>query len=226
LSDDPTDFELRVRRGWANAELGLWDKAIADFAPGTPPDSASRYRHGLSMLAAGQLDGYRKACGDMVQNITASQSVGDRAIALRLLVISPERFCEPQSLIQLAESTPGGIGGASFYRAGKFDDCLTRLKTVGERYNPQDLPPACVDLFLAMTYQRLHQVDLARKHMDQARSRLEKKSQPETPALGSRRSIPVTWEERLLGKLLLAEAAALEATPTAPDPKPADPKSN
>jgi WD40 repeat protein/serine/threonine protein kinase len=75
LAVRPDDPPLRLRRGWALAELGRWTEARADFAarlrtispPGDTDEATAWVGLALAQLADGQVDNYRVTCREMLR---------------------------------------------------------------------------------------------------------------------------------------------------------------
>jgi WD40 repeat protein/tetratricopeptide (TPR) repeat protein/tRNA A-37 threonylcarbamoyl transferase component Bud32 len=201
---------LFTQRGDLRARLGRWAEADADFATACARggDVNAFYDHALLTLDQGDVDGFRATCAAMLERFarpetasvarwialacaTAPEAIGDpdRAVrvAYRGLALLPE---DPWSLELLA---------AVLYRAGRYEEALTRLDQAVER-NPKRPNPPVADLIRALAHHRLGQREEARKRLGSALLSLD-------PILtqGSATS-SLTWAWRMTYRLLRREA--------------------
>jgi tetratricopeptide (TPR) repeat protein len=202
------DPDLWLGRGQAEAERGQWAKAAADLGKAVAlgrHEPEVRFQSALALLAAGDVEGYRRACARLLQRADGSDAPARRLLA-RACTLAPDSGADLQALLRQAEqaveadprsAADRGLLGALLYRTGKFGPAVRHLEEAirlsADKVDPLD------QLFLAMAQQRLGHAADARKALDSATEKVK------GPAGGA--SIP--WPERLEYELVWREAEAL-----------------
>jgi uncharacterized protein (TIGR03067 family) len=167
------------RRSNANAMLGRWDRAAADYAKavtrirGIPQTSVS-FAEACRLLGTGHLEGYRKFCAQMVKLSGEVRTADEVFHIARMCVLAPDSGIDPAEAVRLAEraveaaQTPWHLHalGLAHYRAGQFDLAIQRLResgSTGWKGNPTNW------LITAMAHHRRGQADEAHMWLDWAR---------------------------------------------------------
>jgi WD40 repeat protein/tetratricopeptide (TPR) repeat protein len=112
IEQHPDDAQLRNDRGVAFAEMARWDDAAADFSKAmelTPEDLQYRFRLGLTYLAKGDLDGYRKFCQDFLEWCQKQNATEASMLAAWSCVLSPNAIPDPAAVVQLAEKALNSV---------------------------------------------------------------------------------------------------------------------
>jgi eukaryotic-like serine/threonine-protein kinase len=215
-----------VLRGWAYADRDQWDKASADFikaAECKEPRVEVRYSRAMLHLRDGNLDGYRSMCSDALDRFGAG--------ATWTCTLSPESGVDPDRIVSLAENLLARSSrdhwhvnqlGAALYRAGRFEEAVTRLTEATElNCHPYRTNMLYTWFFLAMAYHRLGHAEEARRWLDQAvqgtQQALKLPAEPSGKSGNSDGVIPPNWSRRLTLGLLRREA---EQRIQAPETKP------
>jgi eukaryotic-like serine/threonine-protein kinase len=213
---------LWVLRGWAYADRGQWDKASADFiraAECKEPHEEAWYSRAMLHLRDGNIDGYRSICSDMLQRFGAG--------ATWTCTLSPGTGADPDRIVSLAENLLAKSSrdhwhvnqlGAALYRAGRFEEAVTRLTEATElSCHPHRTNMLSTWFYLAMAYHRLGHVGEARRWLDQAvrgtQRALKSPVEPPGKSGNSDGVIPPNWDRRLTLGLLRREAERLIQTP-------------
>jgi WD40 repeat protein/ubiquitin-protein ligase len=163
------EHELLARRGKHAMFQGRPKDAVADFAKAVElrPDSADYWNSlTVSMLAAGDCDGYRRTCARMLERLGKAQ----RAAVFYRSVVLPDTFADSGQLLALAEGLGPRELGAANYRAGKYTEALRCFEESGKHY----VQIAWDWLFMAMAHQHLGHAKEARQYLDRATSWIEK----------------------------------------------------
>jgi tetratricopeptide (TPR) repeat protein/WD40 repeat protein/serine/threonine protein kinase len=211
----PKDARLWIDQGLFYAERGLWDDAAAGIAKGfalDPPKSAIQWLSQATLrLLAGDMEGYRKACGRMLKFSDVSTAFE----TARACSLAPKAIADPLQVVQLAEKVVAArprvawhlhVLGRAHYRAGQFDQAIRRLHESLE-VNPTWNARALDWLVLAMAHQHLGQKKEARQWLDQATKWLEQAARDNaTKAPGN---LPVAWWDWAELQLLRREAEIL-----------------
>jgi WD40 repeat protein len=197
-------------------EQAQWHKVAAHFLRMVElqPDSLVLYYWlALVQVGAGDLPGYRKTCGGMLDRFR----LVDNPEALNQIswtsVLAPEAGIDLQQVVKMADlavqADPKNLQycttlGSSLYRAGRFDDAIKRLTEVSAAWeqnqaNPPPTSPAYTWFFLAMAQQRTRHAKEARESLDKAINWTEKETQNKVLA----------WNRRLSLQLLRREAEFL-----------------
>jgi tetratricopeptide (TPR) repeat protein len=218
-------------RGMTFAERGEWEKATADLSRAAGLKDAPvyvQYYQALLRLRAGDADGYRDICTDMLKRWGTSDFW-----TLWTCVLAPNAVGDPMALANGAEKAVGkepkdlmtaNLLGAALYRAGRYDEAARQLT----RASGMDPGPVRTNLiytwfFLAMTHHRLGHAPQARQWLDKAIQATDRALDPSaTPAGGPPRGasdpaggIPPAWNRRLTLELLRREAVGLLKVETA-----------
>jgi tetratricopeptide (TPR) repeat protein len=176
--------------------------ALAEAVGNFPGYLRLRFMHVLSLLAAGDRPGYRRACGDLVARGRPSTVPGIANEVAWCCALAPDAVADPDTPVRLAEVALAGIKeeekhlvlntlGAALYRAGRFEEAIRRLdESVARRGVPEDWA------FLAMAHQRLGHHEEALRWLARLRDR---------PFSGSPEQF---WEEFQV-RLLRREAEAV-----------------
>jgi WD40 repeat protein/tetratricopeptide (TPR) repeat protein len=204
----PDDRAAWALRGRAYAELGKLDKAAADFDKAMSlgqSDAAIWHERTLLRLAAGDLDGYRKACLRMVRRF----GDGEDAVTARLVAwtcaLGPEALTDLKAILRRAEkaatdfptSVPQRLALAGLlYRNGQFAPAAQHLDVVVKSGGEK-----AASLFLAMAQQRLARAE-------EAKTTLEKAPKPADAAITA-----LAWDARLAYQQLYREAEKLVKSP-------------
>jgi WD40 repeat protein/tetratricopeptide (TPR) repeat protein len=208
LAADPGQAGLRVRLARADARLGRWDEAEANYARAIElgVDNPVVW-HALAVLQVhgGRLDDYRRTCASVVRRFGATDDAGVARLVARTCVLAPDAVADFAPVLHLAEKaaaggqpderSPGGTLGAAFYRAGRFEEAVQKLSAAGKTpggSGPWD------GFFLALACQRLGRAGEAKQHLEAAARRLTEGSGDAAP-----------WTERLPLQSLQAEAESL-----------------
>lgn len=228
-------------RGAAFASLGQWDKAEADYAKAVELGAVTTvwYQHALVRLGAGDVPGYRKACGRLLELYGRNPNREPAFYAAWACVLLPDAVADPARPLQLAERALAEsrktwayllVRGAALYRAGLFEAAVKQLnealaahraeQTSGQQFDDIDAHPF-VDcaydlLFLSMAHERLGHTQAARQALQDAIRWLEQPP-PTTKIVGN--NLAYSWGPRLAHQLLRHEAEALIEGPAADSKK-------
>ena len=209
-----------VLRGWAYADRGQWDKASADFikaAECKEPHEEAWYSRAMLHLRDGNLDGYRSICSDMLERFGAG--------ATWTCTLSPKSGADPDRIVSLAEKLLAKSSrdhwhvnqlGAALYRAGRFEEAVTRLTEATElSCHPYRTNMLYTWFYLAMAHHRLGHADEARRWLDRAVQGTEEALKSPAEPLGKSGNpdgvIPPNWNRRLTLRLLRREAEQLDS---------------
>jgi serine/threonine protein kinase/Flp pilus assembly protein TadD len=217
-------------RGMTFAERGEWAKAAADFSKAAGLKDAPvnlPYYRALLCLRAGDADGYRKICADMLKRWGTSDS-----LTLWTCVLAPNAVGNPLALASGAAKTarteprPMQVAntlGAALYRAGRYDEAARQL-TWANTLNPDPYRTSLILtwFFLAMTHHHLGHALEAQQWLDKAIQATDRALDPSAkPAASPARDatdpaggIPPAWTRRLTLQLLRREAVELLNTQT------------
>jgi eukaryotic-like serine/threonine-protein kinase len=206
-----------VRDGERLVRLGRWPQAAAAYAKAVEQNSEStflQYAYFLSLLAAGDQDGYRRVGeGALARYGTTTDSRLANELA-RCAALAPDLVADHDAFLQLAKAAFQGSNdagksatsrtlGAALHRVGRFDEAIRRLDD-GIRLGrgegtPQDWA------FLAMAHHRLGHRPEARRWFAKLR------------AWNPGTSPGLTWEGVEIGILRReAESVVSDAEPARP----------
>jgi serine/threonine protein kinase/WD40 repeat protein len=215
------------RRGGTFAELKQWSKASADFArvvernpQGGGQVTNFRCWLALTQLAAGDRDGYRRTCADLLKLHTQETDHNIRQVC----VLAPEGVADwksvPESWLIPPKGTKSEIvmpaGGMAMvlpglYRSGRMDDAALRQwgKEIEKYLDGAGISSQWMQatLFLAMAYHKNKQIEPARKLLAKGEQWLVEVNRGPDATLPFIRP----WWEHVADELLLAEARKLIA---------------
>ncbi|HZT81712.1 MAG TPA: tetratricopeptide repeat protein, partial [Gemmataceae bacterium] len=210
------DREVHRRRGLAYAESGQWAKAAADFGKAMSlggTDVRLWQQHALTLLAAGDVRGYRRACLRLSRRYGTSDDDATARTAAWTCVLAPDAVPDLKPLLLRAEraaaASPGHAPalqawGALLYRSGQYAAAVQRLEEAAKSRKAADPLDA---LLLAMAHQRAGRPDEARKWLRQASEAINEASRQKPEAGGP------TWGQRLAWQVLHKEAGELVKRP-------------
>jgi serine/threonine protein kinase/tetratricopeptide (TPR) repeat protein len=202
-------------RGNAHAEAGEWDRAAADFsqyAKRNPEEPLPRYWQALTLLAAGDMAGYRRTCAALVEHFARTEKPDVWYWAVWTCSLAPDAVNDWKPLLRLAENTarrdPGNATyanafGIALYRAGHVAEAIKQLEAAHAAWEQagtkaQGHSPVYTYLFLAMAHHQRGSAEESRRWLAKAM---------ESPEL--RIKAPAPWNRRLTLELFLREAQSL-----------------
>jgi tetratricopeptide (TPR) repeat protein len=216
-----------VLRGRAYADRGRWDEASADFAKAAgcdEPHEEAWHARALLHLRDGDLDGYRSMCSEMLERFGAA--------ATWTCTLSPASGADPERIVTLAENLLAKSSrdhwhvnqlGAALYRAGRFEDAVSRLTEATElSCHPYRTNMLHTWFFLAMAHHRLGHEEEACRWLDRAvqgsQEALKSPAGPPEKSGDAEGVIPPNWDRGLTLGLLRREAEQwIQAPGTRPD---------
>jgi WD40 repeat protein len=198
---EPNEVAHYVARADADTELGRWEEAADDAARAvelTPDDPLAWERQALLYLHAGDTAGYRRTCERLLARLGGTKNPEVVSWVVWSCSLAPDATTDSARVVRLAELavTPQAKSdqfaalGAALYRAGEYEQAVTRLRQASKA----DSGGGSVGTwaFLAMACHHLKQPEEARRCLDEANQRAEK---------GTR-----SWRLRVAWDLLRAEA--------------------
>lgn len=217
---EPDQRQHRESHGRANAELGAWGEAAADFdaALAHPECPAAVYLdRALLYLRAGDAAGYRWLCQRMLERFGAREDGPTCNAVAWTCVLVPDCPVAPDRLVGLAqralgEATPRNRSlvlntlGAALYRAGRPEEAVRQLLEAVDDRGKEGIAEDW--LFLALVYHRLEQGKETQRWFRRAAEGLMKLQT--AAVLPDKRRC--TWQMRVELDLLLREAEALLRT--------------
>ncbi|HZN36562.1 MAG TPA: protein kinase, partial [Pirellulaceae bacterium] len=207
-------FSLRVSdeavdRAFLLAEWGLWQEAAEQMALAAPSDfreDSLAVRHAELLLAANDLDGYRRYREWMLQQI-ARLGTGPASSFARTCALVPAESSDAARLIQLAEKgldpksqNSIGVLGYALYRGGRYDEAIARLREVTGH--------SLHDLVLAMALWRRGDQDAARQLLVKSQTAYDQETRKALAASAYKRP-PWNWRDFACFQILYREARAL-----------------
>jgi tetratricopeptide (TPR) repeat protein len=218
----PKDVRLWMARAGHFGRRGQWQQAATATARVIeldPSDHFGWYLHATLRLQLGDLEGYRRACREMLTRFSQTKNpiIADRTAKTCLLL--PDAVSDPRPVMKLADlAVTGGkkegcyrwfllARGMAEYRDGRFAGALTWLDkslAADSEWPPLDAT-AC--LFLAMARHRLGQTDKARQALDRAGKMMEQLVPGDKG---------VDWDDWLRFQVVRREAEALVKGATKP----------
>jgi tetratricopeptide (TPR) repeat protein len=178
----PSNMEIVLARGDLYTKRALWSEAAAYYANKAkqyPDVEPLHYRHVLSLLSLGDEAGLRRACSDLLDRFGRSTGSLDPNNLAWYCVLAPLAVADREALVRQAESAVNDAPaaakdaclntlGAALYRAGRYQEAISRLDEGIRRRGGQSLPQDWV--FLAMAHHQLgHDVE-AHSWVDRLRS--------------------------------------------------------
>jgi tetratricopeptide (TPR) repeat protein len=232
LQLEPTEPLFWEWRAAFHAEHTRWNETVADltkFIELQPERMDCWYKRCLARLGGGQADEYRQDCGEMLQRVGQTDNADDCFFVTWACVVTPNATNDWSIAVAAAEkivqSAPPSTTwlttlGALLYRAGRYDEALSRLSEAAALAEQPDaashLSPAYAWFFLAMTQHRLGHTEEAKQWLDKAVTWMDKSF-----AEADQGTADLTWNRRLMLRLLRDEATAmLGVTPPTVEPAP------
>ncbi len=177
----PLRRNVWIARGQFHALRGDPRSAAADFEQFVrlqPRDWSARRLEILSLCAAGDRDGARRAIADLIDQFGETTSPAWANLVVWWCCVAPDGADDPKAPVRLAEiAVQGTTGtekanvvntlGAALYRAGRFDEAIRRLEEAIRLRGGARVREDCA--FLAMAHFRLGHRDLARRWLDRFR---------------------------------------------------------
>ncbi len=207
-------------RGEARAQQGKYKEAAADFSRLLEiwPTYHSRWEQlALTLVASGDLDGYRKFCTRLVERQAGITDASEANNAVWCSIFAPKPVADAEKLLLVARKTladdPEDFNhlntlGAALYRAGKSEESIRVLeegiRLEGKGGSGWDW------IFLAMAHQERGRSAQAKKWLAKADAWFQEFLEGKSEAPRSR---PQPWNQRLQVELLLKEARELVDKP-------------
>jgi WD40 repeat protein/Flp pilus assembly protein TadD len=220
LEQDPKQAWVWRLRGHVHAQRGQWERAAADADRSlelNPKDDLNWSLHGMLLLQAGDRDGYRRCCAEMLKRFGQTGDPWTANDVAWNCVVVPDAVPDFRDPLRLAEQAVAADPqrserlntlGAVLYRAGRYEDAVRRHQEAIKLRGPGD---AFTDwVFLAMASHRLGRAEEAKRWLSQAAAGLER---------GARADPPLSWSVLLQWQWLYREAAEL-ITGKPPEAKP------
>jgi WD40 repeat protein/tetratricopeptide (TPR) repeat protein len=215
LRDRPGEWLLHAQRASCCAELGRWDEAAAGYARAVASGADEQeVWSALALLSLARNDaaGYRKACAEVLQRFSATETPYTVPGAALLCGLAPDAGVDPQRLLRFAEEeeallpawykSRAGLA-AVLYRAGKVEAALGQAAEASKLLD--NAPTAW--LLLALCHHRLGHAREARQWLERAFDWGELPDAEKKDGAGD----PLPWPVRLEVDLLRREAVALMA---------------
>jgi tetratricopeptide (TPR) repeat protein len=209
-------------RGQVYALLNQWDKAAADFERLLELDPADHWRWCCSAalrLQAGDAEGYRRACREMLARFGNTADPGIAEHTARTCALAPDAVADFGPVLKLADRAARGSGnkgpdrwalltrGLTEYRAGRPAGALDWLRRASPKAGGDSLD-ATAFAVLALTHHRLGHAEEARAALARARATLAAKMP--NPKKGH--PFGADWHDWLRGQILCCQAEALLGT--------------
>jgi WD40 repeat protein/tetratricopeptide (TPR) repeat protein len=217
IDGEPKPTVYRLRRARALAELGHWAEAAEDFARTDLGYQDLAITRGLALcrLAAGQMDGYRAACKELLQWLDEADDPADVYPVARLLALGPDAVKDYSALLVRTDKLDArglrvrgilDVHAAALLRAGKHAEAVERLNKTLKANGSADAPGDW--LLLALAHRRRGDADESARWLQKAATCLDGAARPtsERPRRGAIPWQRLTWEERLALTLLRGEA--------------------
>jgi WD40 repeat protein/tetratricopeptide (TPR) repeat protein len=176
---------LWYNRGSAQASLGQWDKAAADFAASAqrkPAPAHALFLLGVVRLQQGDDKGYRQACADLLDQFGKTGDAGEANTVAWACAVTPDAVADYERPVALARLAVRAAAknyntlntlGTILYRAGKDEEAI---ETLAEALQAHGKGGAPVDwLILALAHQRSGRPEQGRRWFDKAIAELERK---------------------------------------------------
>jgi WD40 repeat protein/tetratricopeptide (TPR) repeat protein len=211
----PADPTYLSRRAEVAAAAGKWAEAAADLRAAAGPPGRNSWAHidlvrlGLVKLTAGDRDGYRAVCDELVE---LARRYPDPAIAhsaARLLTLQPTPG--GTAMLELARKAVARAGaprswrgtlGAAMCRDGQLDAAITELAEA-RRLEAEARETVWDDLFLAIADARAGRRDEAKRLLADAERSIRQLQDP-----GPFEAAPTVWQT-LEWRVLVREATDL-----------------
>src|SRR5262249_26975336 len=133
---------LWLLRGDAQAELGRWEQAAADFTNAVDQDAGDPVPQldlAFAYLAGGNLDGYRRACTSLLRDFGQRDHSQLANAVARACILAPEAVADQEAVVRCAQAAVKAASkdsdkhpylhtlGAATYRAGRFEEAIGHL---------------------------------------------------------------------------------------------------
>jgi tetratricopeptide (TPR) repeat protein len=142
VSARPYNASSWLGRGGFHMDRGQLESAAADYARAIhrlPEALQIRYRHVLSLVALGDKTGLRRACSDLLDRFDSSTDFLTANDVAWYCVLAPDVLAHREGPVRLAELAVNGAPeaqkpsylntlGAALYRAGRFQQAISRLE--------------------------------------------------------------------------------------------------
>jgi WD40 repeat protein/tetratricopeptide (TPR) repeat protein/tRNA A-37 threonylcarbamoyl transferase component Bud32 len=199
----------------------------------------NRKQHAWALLAAGEQQGYHQACARMLNDLGEKPTAYTAALIAYTSAVSADSGIDPKRLVELTEqamrSTPRNYYldtdlGAALYRAGQYDAAAERLAEAVKLHGKGGT--AWAKLFLAMAHHRLGHAEEARRWLTEYDRRGQTVGSVGMVGAAGLAPLPavtwlavptaempdpdgasLSWEERLLRRLLRREAETVLRQP-------------
>jgi WD40 repeat protein len=203
LEAEPNAARLVQWRARAQAELGHWREAAADFERDAALEGQDTpwalENAALARLAAGDREGYRRDCADLLKRIEDPKSTFSAEAVASVCTLAPGAVADTTALLRLAErlmkEDPDDArltcaAGMCLYRVGRYAEARERLKAAAAGENASIRSLLCLALASAQAGKP-----------DEARQGLARAAEAETKEIAW-----VSWDQRLERRLLREEA--------------------
>jgi eukaryotic-like serine/threonine-protein kinase len=216
---DKQDVKPWSLRANCYAELGQWDKAEADFIHADELGDRQEDCVAVARMAEDNLAGYDQMCVVLLEKATPTAPETWIGCAVETSTFAPSPGIDPDKIVTLAQRliqfdphSPTYMNslGAALYRAGRFEEAKKQLAENSKSDEAPGVNKAvaiCDHLFLAMTCQRLHQSQEARRWLDRAAKEIA-----ERPSTILQTHETYEWQRRVVLQKLQQEATQLLAT--------------
>ena len=218
LKQRPDDPQIRLEahrnRGYGHAQVGQWRDAAVAFARAAEiaPDEAYLWRfRAVALLAAGEVDEYRKACAAILERFERTSDAWTACNVVFACVLGPDALTDTARLLPVAEvAAPyyhfgAYVRGAALYRAGRPAESVHSFETVAKNYHPR----AWEWSFLAMAQHQLGKPDEARRALAEAVGWIRDADLSTSDDFSGTSPMWDGWSERAVYPLLVKEAQTM-----------------
>jgi tetratricopeptide (TPR) repeat protein len=184
----PTNPRVWLTRGLLYIRQGQWDKGAADFKQAFALQPSSHlwewYLHATLRLWAGDTDGYRAACKEMLERFDNAEhaQMWDHQVLALACFLAPDAVPDVQVPAKLAEIPVAAEPenpwflltlGAARYRTGQPREALQLFsRALRGRWSDEEDSQVCgtalIRLFQSLAYHRLGDVEEARQRLKDA----------------------------------------------------------
>ena len=178
----PRAASIWLERGRFHAMRGKPEQAAADLAQAIrlqPEELSTRYVHVLSLRAAGDQAGLRRACADLLAHFGSATDPQTANNIAWDCVLGPDAVADPEAPVHLAEHAVHAAPpaekaiflntlGAALYRAGRYEEAIRRLEEGVQMRGGESLPHDWA--FLAMAHHQLGHPVQAHRWLDRFRT--------------------------------------------------------
>jgi serine/threonine protein kinase/uncharacterized protein HemY len=214
----PNDRQVRMEahrnRGYLHARRRQWAEAAEEFgrACALQPDDVYLWRFlAVTRLGAGQVDAYRRACGEMMKRFGKTEDLRTAWNVVYACTLREDAVPDKAALLRLAgfASRQWHAGawtqGAALYRAGKYAEAARAFEASAKVFRPRAWDWA----FRAMAHHRLGEGEEAKRCLAEAVRWVEEAERHKGDDLSGTRPAWIGWDERIVYPLLVREAEAL-----------------